>query len=160
MSWVFDHVEREVITKDELSRRMASRPGSRAKIDLSFIPDRPLRGRWIWDRDTQTVLSATEYHQRHPDTRQKTHMVIGALQDYKSMHDGSVIGGRTAHKEHLKRHGLVELGNDKQSASWKKSSLPPVEADIKETIEQLDAGIPASQIGTVGDQAKDLGKEI
>ncbi len=126
MSWVYDALTSEIVTKDELARRMSKRPG-RKKIDLSFIPDRPVRGRWIWDRGLQKVVTAEDYYARNPNTAEKTHMVIGPLQDYKSMHDGTMITDRSQHREHLKRHGLVEFGNDKEAASWKKKPLPPVE---------------------------------
>lgn len=31
---------------------------------------------------------------------------------YKSMADGSIVEGRAAHREHLRRHNCVEVGNE------------------------------------------------
>lgn len=39
--------------------------------------------------------------------------VIADISPYRSVVTGEYITGRSQHKEHLKRHNLVELGNDK-----------------------------------------------
>lgn len=38
--------------------------------------------------------------------------VRGDIQPYKSMVTGEMITSRSRHREHLRRHGLRELGND------------------------------------------------
>ena len=38
-------------------------------------------------------------------------MVIDDIEPYKSMADGSVITSRSKHREHLKAHGCVEIGD-------------------------------------------------
>ena len=38
--------------------------------------------------------------------------VMPDIQPYKSMVTGEVIDSRTKHREHLKRHGYEEVGND------------------------------------------------
>jgi len=40
------------------------------------------------------------------------HHVIGDIQPYRSMVDGTMITSRSHHREHLKQHGCVEVGND------------------------------------------------
>jgi hypothetical protein len=35
---------------------------------------------------------------------------------YKSMKTGEIVDGRKQHREHLKRHGLVEVGNEQPKA--------------------------------------------
>jgi hypothetical protein len=37
---------------------------------------------------------------------------MGDIKPYKSMIDGSMIGSRSHHREHLRQHGCVEVGND------------------------------------------------
>jgi hypothetical protein len=44
----------------------------------------------------------------------QTHYVIGDINPYRSTIDGSVIGSRSTHRAHLKQHGCVEVGNEKQ----------------------------------------------
>lgn len=39
-------------------------------------------------------------------------MVFGDIKPYKSMIDGTLITSRSQHREHLKAHGCVEVGND------------------------------------------------
>ena len=39
-------------------------------------------------------------------------MVIGDIKPYKSMKTGEMITSRSKHREHLKKHGLQELGNE------------------------------------------------
>ena len=38
--------------------------------------------------------------------------VLGDIPAYKSMADGTMVEGRAQHREHLRRHGCVEVGND------------------------------------------------
>lgn len=49
--------------------------------------------------------------------------VMGDIQPYQSMVTGEWITSRSAHREHLKKHGMVEVGND--SSLNRKPSIPP-----------------------------------
>ena len=40
-------------------------------------------------------------------------MVMNDIKPYKSMIDGTVIKSRSQHREHLKQHHCVEVGNEK-----------------------------------------------
>lgn len=40
-------------------------------------------------------------------------LVMPDIAEYTSMIDGSRIGSRSQHREHLKAHGCVEIGNEK-----------------------------------------------
>lgn len=42
---------------------------------------------------------------------------------YRSMQTGEVVEGRKKHREHLKAHGLVEVGNE--SIRQRKQIMPP-----------------------------------
>lgn len=39
--------------------------------------------------------------------------VIGDIQPYRSMVTGEEIGGRRQHREHLRQHNLIEIGNER-----------------------------------------------
>lgn len=41
--------------------------------------------------------------------------VLPDIQPYQSMVTGEVIGGRRQHREHLKQHKLLEVGNEKMA---------------------------------------------
>ena len=38
--------------------------------------------------------------------------VVPDIQPYQSMVDGSMISSRSAHREHLRKHGVIEIGNE------------------------------------------------
>ncbi len=61
--------------------------------------------------------------------------VRGDLAPYRSMCDGSMVDGRAAHREHLKKHGVVEIGD----AYDKSLPKPTVRSDdgLKETIARI-----------------------
>lgn len=51
--------------------------------------------------------------QRMDSRETKFHLhVIPDIQPYQSMVDGSMIRGRAHHREHLKEHHLIEVGNE------------------------------------------------
>lgn len=58
------------------------------------------------------------------DVERQTPAVLPEISPYKSMIDGSVIDSRSKHREHLKRHGYEEMGND--SSLFKPRKIPDV----------------------------------
>lgn len=60
-------------------------------------------------------------------------MVMGDIQPYKSMIDGSLITSRSHHREHLRAHGCVEVGNDSSVLNPKKRPLESPKG-LKEAI--------------------------
>lgn len=65
---------------------------------------------WIQDPVTGELIPKEEW--RGPSVS-KTAYVMPDIQGYKSMATGEWISSRSEHREHLKRHGLVEIGNEK-----------------------------------------------
>jgi hypothetical protein len=57
------------------------------------------------------------------------YMVMPDIQPYQSMIDGSMIQSRSRHREHLKDHGCIEVGNEIQKP---KPIRPP--PGLKETL--------------------------
>lgn len=64
------------------------------------------------------------------------HLVMPDLKPYKSMATGEMIEGRAAHREHLKRNNLVEIGDawDKKLPKPKPIESPP---GLKETLARI-----------------------
>jgi len=58
------------------------------------------------------------------------------IQGYKSMATGEYIGSRSAHREHLKQHGLIELGNEKLTPQKQKAD-PTIKRDIINAVNQV-----------------------
>lgn len=59
--------------------------------------------------------------------------IMPDIQPYRSMIDGSMINSRSRHREHLRDHGCVEVGNDSSIMNARPQPLksPP---GLKETI--------------------------
>lgn len=61
--------------------------------------------------------------------------VVTDIQPYQSMVTGEMITSRSRHREHLKQHGKIEIGNEKPP-----TSTPVVKNDIKQDIAQVLTG--------------------
>lgn len=66
----------------------------------------------------EIVRKVAEYDELPSHCGLKMHRVICApmvapdIGEYQSIVTGEMIGSRSAHREHLKRHRLIELGNE------------------------------------------------
>lgn len=68
-----------------------------------------MRRRYIQHPETLELIPAEEYE----SPRTAGFFVMGDIQPYRSMVTGEVIQGRRQHREHLKAHNVIELGNEK-----------------------------------------------
>lgn len=64
--------------------------------------------RYIQDPKTLELVPADEYVAPSPEL----HHVMPDIAGYRSMVDGSWIGSRSTHREHLKAHNCIEIGNE------------------------------------------------
>lgn len=86
--------------------------------------------------------------------------IIGDNVCYRSMVDGSMITGRRQHRDHMREHGVIEVGNEKVSSAPKSASRPgEVAADIKTAIEQAKSGYVPPE-GPVGQMVEEDGKMV
>lgn len=53
--------------------------------------------------------------------------VMPDIRPYQSMIDGSYISSRSRHREHLRQHNCIEVGNEKMSNAAPKAPPPPSE---------------------------------
>lgn len=68
-------------------------------------------------------------------------MIMSDIQPYQSMITGQEIGGRRQHREHLKQHGCIEVGNEGRAQPKRYTSdSAEIKRDIKESIERVKAG--------------------
>lgn len=65
-------------------------------------------------------------------TPRADHHVMPDIKPYKSMIDGKEITSRSHHREHLRAHGCVEIGNDSSLYQRPKPIQPP--AGLKERL--------------------------
>lgn len=59
-------------------------------------------------------------------------MVTTDIQPYQSMCDGTMITSRSQHREHLKQHGVIEIGNEKIKAPGPLKTPPGLKQRIAE----------------------------
>lgn len=50
--------------------------------------------------------------------------VMSDIEPYKSVIDGSVISSRSRHREHLRAHGCIEVGNERPKAPTHQWDVP------------------------------------
>lgn len=73
----------------------------------------------------EKTLQATEvFHQVMPD-----------IKAYQSMVDGSIISSRSRHRDHLRQHNCIEVGNEKMETRL----APPVDTRRAVLREQLSS---------------------
>lgn len=64
---------------------------------------------WIQDPVTLKLVPRDEYQPKAPSAP----FVMGELAPYRSMVTGEMIDGRRQHREHLRQHHVIEVGNEK-----------------------------------------------
>ena len=71
-------------------------------------------GELLFSIENDTTIAASYY-------------VMGDIQPYRSMIDGTLIQSRSRHREHLRQHGCVEVGNDSRilHPQYKLRESPP-----------------------------------
>ncbi len=96
-----------------MSKGSNRRPGDDEAFDHGyqkvFGQKRPVRGSFVWDSVTKSMVPKEEYVEIREATAP---MVIPDIQPYKSMATGEMITSRSRHREHLRANGLVEVGNE------------------------------------------------
>jgi len=61
-------------------------------------------------------------------------MVMPDIAPYKSMIDGSMITSRSVHRDHLRQHNCIEVGNEKME------SRPPPPKDTRREVMRQQLG--------------------
>lgn len=93
------------------------------------------RKSWVQDPVTLELIPKEEYE---PRQKEAGFFVMGDIQPYKSMIDGSMITGRRQHREHLRQHGCIEVGNEKLTP---KAPTPPRRDDVRRDLYRVANGM-------------------
>lgn len=64
-------------------------------------------------------------------------MVMRDMSGYVSPLDGSYVGSRSHHREHMNRHGVIERGNEPMRARPTEMNMPRAGYDIKRAMGKL-----------------------
>jgi len=70
-----------------------------------------------------------------PEPRSSAPDILPDIHPYRSMIDGRMITSRSQHREHLRAHGCVEVGNDSSLQKQKPPLASP--SGVKEMIARL-----------------------
>ena len=72
-----------------------------------------MRKSYVQCPKTLKLIPKDKYFAKPP----QTHMVMPDIAEYRNIIDGEVISSRSQHREFLRKHDLVEVGNEKESFS-------------------------------------------
>ena len=89
-----------------------------------------MRRRYVYDKRHDKMIEVTELE---PPTKARSGPeIMPDIKPYISQIDGSTINSRSRHREHLREHGCIEVGND-SSLFGKPKPLSP-SPGLKETL--------------------------
>lgn len=90
-----------------------------------------MRRRWIYPSDGSPPFEVDANYAPPP----RVH-IMGDIQPYRSMITGEMIESRSVHRDHLKAHGKIEIGNEKPP-EVRRPEPTGIKEDIAQAIQQL-----------------------
>ena len=93
-----------------------------------------MRTRYIQNPKTLKLELADEY-QRDPEPMSA--MIIGDISPYRSMATGEVIQGRRQHREHLREHRLIEVGNERQKTVQREPDRASIRQSLADSVQRF-----------------------
>ena len=101
-----------------------------------------MRKRWIYIDG-----EAIEVSEHQPIA---VHHVMPDIQPYQSMIDGSMITSRSRHREHLRAHGCIEVGNEKME-----TKIAPPKDNRKEVLRSQLANMTHAEASKIMARLRD-----
>ncbi len=120
-----------------MSKGSKQRPTDHVAFSSNFdriFSGKPQRGSFVQDPKTGRLVPKDEFVAPPSDSAP---YVLGDIQPYQSMQTGEMITSRSHHREHLRRHGLVEIGNEIKAAMTKQKPRDDREARRRAIAEVL-----------------------
>lgn len=113
-----------------MSKGSNRRPEDKETFDSNFdriFTGKVQRGSWVYKNGE--LVPKEEY------VPESGVMVIPDIQPYKSMVTGEMITSRSHHRDHLKRHNKIEIGNEiKAHMSQAQQQYQPDKKGIREAV--------------------------
>ena len=106
-------------------------------FDAIFGNKRAERGSFVFDKETNKLIPKSEYY---GSSDVNAPMVMNDIGGYKSMVTGEWISSRSQHREHLKAHRLLEVGNEIKAHTTKqtpKVDREQIRRDIHTSMQKL-----------------------
>lgn len=85
-----------------------------------------------WNYTLGTPEAEEAWKAKQSMTKRQAPMVQSDIQGYISQIDGSWIDSKSKHRSHLKQHGCIEVGNEKQS-----TATPKQDPQLKQRIAEI-----------------------
>ncbi len=87
-----------------------------------------MKRRYVWDRKSRRWVEFT------PNLSVMSPQITPDIQPYRSAVTGEMITGRRQHREHLKRHGCEEVGNESLNLTTPQHN--PSKSEIVDSIRE------------------------
>lgn len=105
------------------------------------------RERWRFDRTTGAEILVESFGDPIPEhdiaaistLTMRTISVISDIETYKSPIDGSTVRSRSEHRDHMRRHRVIEIGNEKIQPNTP-PQRPPVRDAMQKAISMIKQG--------------------
>jgi hypothetical protein len=125
----------------EAGKGSATRPTDKDAFDKGFDAifgvKKPTRGSFVYCKEKGELIPKEEYY---GSSEVNAPMVQADIAGYKSMVTGEWIGSRSTHRQHLKEHRLVEIGNEVKAHTTKqapKVDREQLRRDIHTSMQRL-----------------------
>jgi hypothetical protein len=118
-------------------RRPTDEKAFASNYDAIFGDKKPTRGSFVYDKEKGELVPKDEYYSSNVSNAP---MIQADIAGYKSMVTGEWIGSRSTHRQHLKEHRLVEIGNEVKSHTTKQAprvDREQIRRDIHQSIQKL-----------------------
>lgn len=95
------------------------------------------RERYIVDRHTGELIPINEYAAIKAARGEAGSgiQIVKDIEPFKSVVDGSIIGSRRDKREHMKVHGLIEVGNERIGRARNSIDMPDVRRDLADSFQ-------------------------
>jgi hypothetical protein len=67
----------------------------------------------------------------------RPHNLLPDIGEYKSPIDGTVVSSRSTHRDHMRQHNVIEVGNERLKPPADRAPMPRAGNDIKRSLEEL-----------------------
>ena len=125
----------------EAGKGSATRPTDKDAFDKGFDAifgvKKPTRGSFVYCKEKGELIPKEEYY---GSSEVNAPMIQADIAGYKSMVTGEWIGSRSTHRQHLKEHRLVEIGNEVKAHTTKqapKVDREQLRRDIHTSMQKL-----------------------
>lgn len=106
-----------------------------------------VRGSWVYDSETHRWIPKDQYRKAVKRAREARRMrsdlpspqIMRDIEPFQNVAvDGAEISSRSAKREMMKRHDLVEVGNEKRVTKRQgRKAMPTVKDSLKRAIQEL-----------------------